>query len=163
MSLDIDRRKRSHIIFRRLVTGSAPTFPQGTFEGKTRWRYKDLITCKGNVADLLPTYPQTTWLWMERTLFRTPSISLAAAWPLSQHGTVSKKDCCSLVSKILWLAQNFRLAICCPRLPHQKRETTFQRVVLDKISRKIQYQFLANCNNEWMIEKLQDKPLQSVF
>jgi len=26
------------------------------------------LTCKGNDADLFPTYPLTTWLWTDRTL-----------------------------------------------------------------------------------------------
>ena len=25
--------------------------------------------CKGNVADLFPTYPETTWLWIDKILF----------------------------------------------------------------------------------------------
>ena len=38
VSLDIDRRKWPQLIFCRLVTDSATTFPQSTVEGKTRWR-----------------------------------------------------------------------------------------------------------------------------
>ena len=38
VSLDIDRRKWSQLVFRQLVTDSATTFPQSTYEGKTRWR-----------------------------------------------------------------------------------------------------------------------------
>ena len=25
-------------------------------------------SCNGKVADLLPTYPDTTWLWIDKTL-----------------------------------------------------------------------------------------------
>ena len=25
--------------------------------------------CSGNVADLFPTYPDTTWLWIDKILF----------------------------------------------------------------------------------------------
>lgn len=30
-------------------------------------RFHLALTCSGNVADLFPTYPLTTWLWMDRT------------------------------------------------------------------------------------------------
>lgn len=33
---------------------------------QTRWHVL-VLTCSGNVADLFPTYPLTTWLWMDST------------------------------------------------------------------------------------------------
>ena len=32
--------------------------------------------CKGNVADLFPTYPETTWLWIDKILFSWSDIMI---------------------------------------------------------------------------------------
>lgn len=40
---------------------------RGLFETTTWTLDPVLLTCSGNVADLFPTYPLTTWLWMDNT------------------------------------------------------------------------------------------------
>lgn len=40
---------------------------RGLFETTTWMSDPVLLTCSGNVADLFPTYPLTTWLWMDNT------------------------------------------------------------------------------------------------